>query len=142
MTDISDHLPTVFTIYLEIANQKNCSKKTIFKRYHSDENVNKLKQRLSNVKWQDILKNNNVNDDYDELTETFKSLYDECIPPKECKVNRRKVTLSSWITKGLLKSINKKNKLSYETYHIRSSKSQLYIHSFNLIPYLLLSLHG
>ena len=51
VTDISDHLPTVLTIYLEIAIQKSCSKKTTFKRYHSDDNVNKLKQRLSNVKW-------------------------------------------------------------------------------------------
>ena len=70
---------------------------------------------MSNVKWQDILKNNNVNDEYDAFTETFKSLYDECIPPKECMVNRRKVPLSPWITKGLLKSINKKNKL-YKQY--------------------------
>ena len=103
------------SINLEIASQKNCSKKSTLKRYHTDENVNKLKQRLSNVKWQEILKNNNVNDDYDKFTETFKSLYDECIPPKKCMVNRKKVPLSPWITKGLLKSINKKNKL-YKQY--------------------------
>ena len=42
-------------------------------------------------------------------------LYDECVPLKKCNVNRKKDPLSPWITKGLLKSINKKNKL-YKKY--------------------------
>ena len=41
-------------------------------------------------------------------------MYDECIPLKKCIVNKKKEPLSPWITKGLLKSINKKNKLYKE----------------------------
>ena len=42
-------------------------------------------------------------------------LYDECIPMKKCKTNRKKDPMSPWITKDLLKSINKKNTL-YKQY--------------------------
>ena len=77
--------------------------------------INKFKQRLSDVKWQDVLNNNDANDDYNKFVETFEIIYDECIPLKKCKVNKKKVPLSPWITKGLLKSINKKNKL-YKVY--------------------------
>ena len=77
--------------------------------------INKFKQRLSDVKWQDELNNNDANDDYNKFVETFEIIYDECIPLKKCNVNEKKVPLSPWITKGLLKSINKKNKL-YKVY--------------------------
>ena len=73
--------------------------------------IDQLKQRLSKVKWHELLDNINVNDDYDKFIATFNTLYDECIPMKRCKTNRKKDPMSPWITKGLLKSINKKNTL-------------------------------
>ena len=45
----------------------------------------------------------------------FNELYDECIPLKKSKTNRKKIPQSPLITKGLLKSINVKNKL-YKQY--------------------------
>ena len=45
----------------------------------------------------------------------FSDLYDECIPFKRITTNRRKNPIAPWITKGLVKSINTKNKL-YKQY--------------------------
>ena len=49
-----------------------------------------------------------------KFVETFEIIYDVCILLQICKVNKKKVPLSPWITKGLLKNINK-NKL-YKAY--------------------------
>ena len=111
VTDISDHFPTILSTNLDIVNPKKCDKNFVYKRNHSDGNVSNLKQRLSNVKWNEILDNNDVNDDYDKLVDTFNTIYDECVPLKKCTFKRKKDPISPWITKGLLKSINKKNKL-------------------------------
>ena len=67
---------------------------------------------MREVNWCDILDGNNADDDYNRFIVTFDDLYNECIPLKKIKSNRKKEPMSPWITKGLLKSINKKNKLS------------------------------
>ena len=45
----------------------------------------------------------------------FSDIYDECIPLKKCTSKYKRDPLSPWITKGILKSINTKNKL-YKQY--------------------------
>ena len=103
--------PTILSANLDLEIPKSSTKKFIYKRIHSNENISKLKQKLSDVNWQEKLDNNDMNIDYDKFIETFDVLYDECIPLKKCTSNRKKEPLSPWISKGLLKSINKKNKL-------------------------------
>ena len=115
VTDISDHFPTILSSNLDVVDAKNHEKKYAYKRNHCNENINNLKQRLSHVKWQETLDNNDANDDYNTFVEKFETLYDECIPLKKRTINRKKDPLSPWITKGLLKSINKKNRL-YKQY--------------------------
>ena len=111
ITNVSDHFPTILSANLDLEIPKSSTKKFIYKRINSNENISKLKQKLSDVNWQEKLDNNDVNVDYDKFIEMFDVLYDECIPLKKCTTNRKKDPLSPWITKGLLKSINKKNKL-------------------------------
>ena len=110
ISDITDHFPTILSSILDVVKQKICEKEFVYKRHHSDDNIDKFKYRLSDVKWQEVLNNNDANDDYNKFVETFEIVYDECIPLKKYKVNKTKVPLSPWITKGLLKSINKKKK--------------------------------
>ena len=115
VNNTTDHMPTILSINLDVSTPKPCGKAFTYKRNHCNVNINKFKQLLSDVKWDEFLDNKNANEDYDKFIERFTMLYDECIPMKKCFVNRRKDPLSPWISKGLLKSINKKNKL-YKQY--------------------------
>ena len=70
----------------------------MYKRNRCNANIDKLKQRLSEGKWHESLDNINVNDDYDKFIATFITpCYDECIPMKKFKINRKKDPMSPWI---------------------------------------------
>ena len=83
VTDISDHLPTTLSTNVLVKNERSCKKKYMYKRNHNSANINTFKQKLSNVKWNEHLDGIDVNNDYDTFTDTFSSLYDECIPLKK-----------------------------------------------------------
>ena len=95
-------------------------------RIHSDDNVAKFKNSPSSVNWSEILDGVDANSDYDNLIKQFTEVYDECecIPLKKSKINRKTIPQSPWITKGLLKSINVKNKL-YKQYLLRPTEDHL-----------------
>ena len=78
-------MPTILSIILDFVNSNvnDYSKKVSYKRNHCNANIDKLKQRLSKVKWHEFVDNINVNDDYDKFIATFNTLYDECIPMKK-----------------------------------------------------------
>ena len=87
----------------------------MYRRNHSEDNISRFKNSLSRVNWSEILDGVDANSDYNNFLNKFNELYDECIPMKKSKTNRKKIPQSPWITKGLLKSINVKNKL-YKQY--------------------------
>ena len=58
VTDISDHFPTVLSTNHDVTNIPCHVKKVTYKRNHSDENIAKLRKKLSDVKWKEILDNN------------------------------------------------------------------------------------
>jgi hypothetical protein len=115
ITDISDHLPTIFSSNYSEKSVNTNKKKIYYKRIHSDDNIGLFKTKLSKVNWNHILDGNDPNQDYNSFTKTFTDLYNECIPLKKCKFKDKKVPKSPWITKGLLKSITIKNKLYIKT---------------------------
>ena len=80
-----------------------------------------FKQILLDVKWREILDNNNADDDYNKFIETLDTLYNECVPLKNALIIRERNQMLPWITKGLLKSINKKNKLYKQYLHSPSN---------------------
>ena len=110
------------------SNNKNVTKDSInekcfaYKRTYTKDNISHLKQKLSQENWNDILHGTDAECDYNMFIERFNKLYDECIPLKKYKVNRRKIPQSPWITKGILKSITTKNKLYKE--YLRSPNEQ------------------
>ena len=65
-------MPTILSTNLDFISPKKHNKKFIFKRKHCDVNLNKFnKKRLSEIKWQEVLDNNDVNDDNDKFIERF-----------------------------------------------------------------------
>ena len=152
-TDISDHMPTVLISNLSLHSKPTNGNKYKYKRFHNDDNIGKLKTCLSKIKWAEILDKVNVDDDYNTFISKFQDVYDECIPLKKCANKPNKEPRSPWITKGLLRSINTKNKLykvylskptennhkKFKTYRnrlhglIRKSKRMFYFKKFNKI---------
>ena len=78
VTDISDHPPTVFVEKRGLKVKRN-ENKFFYKRNHSLENINRLKQTFSNLNWHEELIDNNANDSYNEFIDTFVKIYDEYI---------------------------------------------------------------
>ena len=103
ISNITDHFPTILSSNLDVVKQKICENKSVYKRNHCDDNINKFEQRLSDVTWQDVLNNNDANDDYNKFVKTFEIIYDECIPLKKCKVNKKKYHYHLGLRKGCLK---------------------------------------
>ena len=122
VTDITDHFPTVYYKNSNMFKQKSTTAdKHVYKRIHSDDHVAKFKNSLSSVNWSGILNGVDANSDYDNFIKKFTEVYDECIPLKKSKINRKTIPQSPWITKGLLKSINVKNRL-YKQYLLRPTE--------------------
>ena len=100
VTDITDHFPTVYYKNSNMFKQKSTtSDKHVYKRIHSDDNVAKFKNSLSSVNWSGILNGVDANSDYDNFIKKFTEVYDECIPLKKSKINRKTIPQSPWITK-------------------------------------------
>ena len=71
----------------------------------------------------------------------FDTLYDECNPLKKCITNRKNDPFSPWITRGLFKSTNKKDKLC-KHYHqpptnMKLQKFKSFKNKLNLIIFKL-----
>ena len=56
-----------------------------------NENISNFKQRLSKVKWKEILNDNDVDDDYNLFIAKFENLYDECVPLKNVLLKEKKI---------------------------------------------------
>ena len=106
--DISDHLP-IFTLLLD--QNKNLNKTSWLSfRDKSGNNVAKFKDRLANVHWDVLSECKDTDCAYRCFLDKYTTIYNDCFPLKKVKV--KNVTLSKpWITKGLLKSVRKKNLL-------------------------------
>ena len=80
-----------------------CSKSAqhIYKRIFNETLTEPFRQRLWEIKWNNLLTCNDVNLACNELLETFTSLYDDCFPRMKIKVKARN-PFRSWATKGLL----------------------------------------
>ena len=74
-------------------------------------NLNNFKTRLSQVNWTALLNDNDPNDSYNIFLSEYSRLYNLCFPLKSLKVKNCKRLNSPWITKSLLISVRKKNKL-------------------------------
>ena len=89
ITDISDHMATSLVSNLSLRANVPHKRNVYYKRCHSDDNISKFKQSLSNVRWVEVLDDVDVNQDYNIFVTKFQELYDECIPLKKC-ISKRK----------------------------------------------------
>jgi hypothetical protein len=71
----------------------------------------KFRDQLRNLRWHNVLSSDNVNVALDNFLDPFMTLFDLHFPLKKVKLNRNYDKLHDFMTKGLLISRRRKNKL-------------------------------
>ena len=112
MSKISDHFPCL--VNLEIINDKLKRPKYIQKRVMSEAAIHNVREELRSSDISSHLNANLMTDpnpEYDILERIDLNAYEKHFPNERVKVNKYKHKLSPWITPGLIKSIEFRDKL-------------------------------
>ena len=114
-TDISDHFP-VFCI--DSKKERTCTDNPLTQtRIYSERSINKFKEYLNEVDWSEVTANDGPNS-FTCFYQKFCGVYNRAFPSTELKSNYSNKI--KWLTNGLKKSIQKKNKL-----YIKYKRSKL-----------------
>ena len=105
----------------------------------SEKRTEEFKTKLENTNWEFDNESSDPNASYDVFIEEFTSLFDSCFPFKIVRGKALNSFKKPWLTKALLKSINKKNKLYKQYLRNRRSDAQFlkYKKYKNKLTYLL-----
>ena len=120
LSDLSDHLP-VFA-YFDDATLTRSTERRIVMRTFNDDNLHKFNENLSNAKWSLFRHMEDPNEAYNDFIEGYSRIYNTCFPLKVLKGKQVNKFFSPWLSRGLLKSVNKKNRL-YKKFVTSSSTS-------------------
>ena len=114
LSDISDHCP----VYCKIQSLFNLAKSppsSKIVRKFTTSKIDKLKGKLGSIDWAEVLAHIDVNVSYNNFIHVLKIALDECIPLERCKFSSyRHEPRNPWVSKSLLRSINRKNNLYYK----------------------------
>ena len=108
-TYISDHFP-IFHILSTKKNKQ--SPKTFLTRDYSGRNIEMFKNNLSNIDFADVIQESDPQMSYNTFHDKFFGLYDIVFIEKEIRFNRNVHKIEPWMSRGLLTSRQRKNKLS------------------------------
>ena len=125
VSGISDHLP-IFSIAFGDYLRKDSNSFTI--RDTSEKRVNEFRHKLENTNWDFSDQSNNANDPntaYNIFIDKYSGLFDVCFPFKTIKGKALNSFSKPWLTKSLLRSINKENKLYKQHLRHRSNEKLL-----------------
>ena len=78
---------------------------------YSKTNIDKFKACVRDKDWSDVLSCNDPQSAYTAFHNDFTTVYDECFPLRTLKYGYK--TRKPWLSEGLKKSIQRKNKLFY-----------------------------
>ena len=112
-TDISDHLP-VFSICFDQTRSCQKTNDLITFRDKNKNNIIKFKEQLGSINWSELDGYHDPQNSYKSFLSKFTDIYNICFPLKKTKVKHHLIG-KPWLSKRLLKSIKRKNKL-YKQY--------------------------
>jgi hypothetical protein len=95
-------------------NKKNHSE-FISRRDFSNQKINSFKEVLQNLRWENVLNSNDVNESYENFWGDFNTLYELHFPVKIVKFNKNVHKINGYMTKGLLTSRRNKVALHKKT---------------------------
>ena len=123
LSDISDHYPITSNFSL---NAVKNSYPPPARRRATPENLASLGASLDRADWSSVYNTNDVNLSLDNFINTFNKHLDIHIPKKKDKrVNYKTSPRLPWITKSILRSINRKNRLYYNFKNKKTEKSKI-----------------
>ena len=108
LNDISDHLP-IFLLVLNNHSAGDRNKYVIFREKNAH-SLNAFKEDLSKINWAELPGLDDPSGAYKIFIEKYVTIYDRCFPLKRKKVKQFNLR-KPWFTKGLAKSVKKKNML-------------------------------
>ena len=120
--DISDHFPILFVAKVKVDVNIE-TEQYILKRNIFDQSINKFRQKLSDVTWNDIKIFDSVNHSYNRFLQIFLSLYKECFPKIKIKLKPQK-HFRLRITLGIRKSSKRKQRLYEKFLKTRTAKTE------------------
>ena len=120
--DISDHFP-IFTISMKHGLDSSDKKGTIEKRIINAESIQEFRDILSEANWGNLYSISNPNDAYEYFLKVFSGICDLAFPLKTISV-KTKTQQNPWMTKGLLKSSKRKQKLYDKFLKTRTSRNE------------------
>ena len=119
LNDISDHLP-IFSLIL-YNNSTSGKNKYVFFREKNAHNLSAFKDELGKINWAEMPGLNDPSCAYELFVGKYTTIYDKCFPLRKMKAKRFNLR-KPWFTKGLAKSIRKKNML-YQSFLNNSNSS-------------------
>ena len=107
MCDISDHFSVLTCKKVIIHTWKQISMTSYYKvRNHSEVNMIKLHEKLSNESWNAIYDTNNVDEAYNNFMNTVSTSYNECCPLRNGQT--KKILSKPWMTKKFINACKTK----------------------------------
>ncbi len=115
-TDLSDHFP-IFTFTKSTSpNDSAAHSQFTQRRQLTPDNIQGFKNALSIVDWDFVLNDNDPETSYNKFNDKLIDLFNIHCPMIQTKLSKRKTPRKPWVTKGLVKSIQTKDKL-YKKIH-------------------------
>lgn len=108
VSQISDHFPILF--FSKEPKSKNKPSIITYQNF-SKEAINGFKNNLKSINWNSLTALQNAQEQYDEFSDVFLSLYNISFPLIKKTINRNNHAINPWMTKGLLTSRLTKIKL-------------------------------
>ena len=114
VTDISDHFP-VFAIFEKLSTQQ-LTLSEITHRSFKKENIDQLNKLINAHNWEEVFQLNYHKQMYNKFDEDFKSLLEIACPKITTKSHKNRDKLEPWMTKGLIVSRARKEKLRFKAF--------------------------
>ena len=132
--DITDHFP-IYALLPNFMSRSSQHNRNSGIRILSEQNLNKLRERLRSTDWSSIYNQTNSDSCYENFLDILTNTYNSAIPlQKPTRTNYKKTPRQPWITQSLLKSINRKNKLFYKFRKEPNTSNKLrYTHYRNIL---------
>ena len=107
VTDISDHFP----IFLHAITPKPYNDEPANLRNYNKNSIRRFVANMESKTWDTVLDHTDANKAYDSFYDCINTTYNECFPKRFISKTKLRKKKHPWITRGILTSIKRKNKL-------------------------------